>query len=460
MGLETVRISELTEQQNIDNNDLIEISTSNIQSKKTPISNFFNWVGNSLSFSPLKTTSKTVVGAINELAQREDTEPSGAGFHNSIYRGKHLGQYPSVEQIENIDNGSFKDLYIGDYWCSDITSSSAIKWRIAAFDYYYGVGPQPTTTHHVIIVPDGLNMNGDVYNNSNRGGYKYAYYRGFFDSYWQITTTEENQTILDPQYTGYHLHWCSGVVTEDPTLSNGLVYWELAEEPDPTIESVGVKIKGGYNYKTAPGSTFNHYGIPAGTTVYWAGSYQNNTPYYYNQMGPGIARIIKSQFLNGEIMNFPLLCTCERFNDPFTIVTDWIDGSVELMTEQQVNGARTIGVNYNFESDIVFDGTDFHYNRKRFETTIDSVQFPLFKLGYKGNYENAQFASEWFWLRDRTYEKQPSLIGTYYTFLRGEQNAVCGLQNYCGGQWGTPQKQYSYGIRPYFCLAKYASPTT
>ena len=86
MGLETIRISELTEQQNVDNNDLIEISTSNIESKKTPVSNFFSWMGNSLPFSPLKTTSKTVVGAINELAQREDTEPSGAGFHNSIYK--------------------------------------------------------------------------------------------------------------------------------------------------------------------------------------------------------------------------------------------------------------------------------------------------------------------------------------------------------------------------------------
>lgn len=453
MSLETIKISDLTEQQNIDGNSLIEISTSNTNSKKTSISNFFNWAGNSLSFSPLETTSKTMVGAINKLVHKEEFEPSGAGFHNSIFRGKYLGQYPSVEQIENIDNGSFKDLYIGDYWCNDITSSSAIKWRIAAFDYYYGIGPQPTTTHHTVIVPDGLYRVGSIYNNMVRGGYKYSYYRGFYyGGEWNITTTEENQTIIDNHYTGYRLFWCSGVVTNDPTLPNSLIYWDLAEEPDPTIESVGVKIKGGYNYKTAPGSTFNHYGIPIGTTVYWAGAYRNR---YLPPGGPTIAQEIKSQFLNGEIMNFPLLCTCERFNDPFTIITDWTDGSVELMTEQQVNGARTIGVNYNFKSDIIFDGTDFHYNRKRFETTADSIQFPLFKLGYRGEYKNTQSSGNyWFWLRDYTYEQQPTLNDSYYNFLKGTTSLKGGIQNYFGGQWVTQALYNRYGYRPYFCLAK------
>lgn len=74
---------------------------------------------------------------------------ANSGAHNAIYRGKNLGDTVTVAQYAAIAAGTFDDLYIGDYWVIN-----NIKWRIAAFDYYYRTGDTECTTHHVVIVPD------------------------------------------------------------------------------------------------------------------------------------------------------------------------------------------------------------------------------------------------------------------------------------------------------------------
>ena len=49
---------------------------------------------------------------------------NNAGFHNSIYRGKNLTGVYTIEQIcSRISNGTFDDLFIGDYF--DITISTS-----------------------------------------------------------------------------------------------------------------------------------------------------------------------------------------------------------------------------------------------------------------------------------------------------------------------------------------------
>lgn len=92
---------------------------------------------------------------------------SGAGAHNSIYRGKNIGTSVSAAQWAAIEDGSFTDLYIGDYWVID-----GVNWRIAAFDYYYKTGDVSCTTHHVVIVPDTA-LYSHAMNNTNvtTGGY-------------------------------------------------------------------------------------------------------------------------------------------------------------------------------------------------------------------------------------------------------------------------------------------------
>ena len=109
-------------------------------------------------------TKDSLVAAINELVgidaehakSLEELQSicavinyDNAGAHNAIYRGKFLGNALTAEQSANIRNGSFKDLYIGDYW-----TIGGVNYRIADFDYFLRSGDTECTQHHAMIVPD------------------------------------------------------------------------------------------------------------------------------------------------------------------------------------------------------------------------------------------------------------------------------------------------------------------
>ena len=92
---------------------------------------------------------------------------NNAGFHNSIFRGKNLGNALTSAQSSAIQGGTFNDMFVGDYWTiNDIT------WRIAGFDYWYRVGDTSFNTHHAVIVPDTYLYTAQ-YNSTNttEGGY-------------------------------------------------------------------------------------------------------------------------------------------------------------------------------------------------------------------------------------------------------------------------------------------------
>lgn len=91
----------------------------------------------------------------------------GAGSHNSIYRGKNLGTKITNEQLANIKNGTFKDLFVGDYWMIN-----SVKYMIADFDYMYNVGDTALKEHHIVVVPE-RSMYSHVMNDTDttEGGY-------------------------------------------------------------------------------------------------------------------------------------------------------------------------------------------------------------------------------------------------------------------------------------------------
>lgn len=88
---------------------------------------------------------------VNSRLDTIETGIDGAGYHNSIYRGKNLGTNVTPEQWDRIADGTFRDLYIGDYW----TRNGTI-YRIAAFNYYYNTGDTPVLVPHVTLVPDDV----------------------------------------------------------------------------------------------------------------------------------------------------------------------------------------------------------------------------------------------------------------------------------------------------------------
>ena len=128
---------------------LILDKTANVN-KKTPFSGIWTWIVNKMTnavIQNLQTTNKTVVGAINELNSK--SVGNNAGGHNSVFRGKNLGSSVSPSQWSAIQNASFDDIFVGDYW-----AIGGVNWRIAALDYFYNTGNTALTKHHAVIVPD------------------------------------------------------------------------------------------------------------------------------------------------------------------------------------------------------------------------------------------------------------------------------------------------------------------
>lgn len=69
--------------------------------------------------------------------------------HCNVFRGKNLGGGVSSAQKAAIKDGSFDNLYIGDYWIIN-----GVTWRIADMDYFLRCGDTEFTRHHLVIVPD------------------------------------------------------------------------------------------------------------------------------------------------------------------------------------------------------------------------------------------------------------------------------------------------------------------
>ena len=90
-----------------------------------------------------------------------------AATHNMIYRGKNLGSSLTAEQAAAIKAGTFKDIYLGDYW-----QIGGVDYLVAGFDYWYQCGDTACTTHHVVIIPRNhlytYHMNAS---NTTEGGY-------------------------------------------------------------------------------------------------------------------------------------------------------------------------------------------------------------------------------------------------------------------------------------------------
>ena len=87
--------------------------------------------------------------------------------HRQVFRGKNLGSTVTAAQKSAIQNGTFEDLWLGDYW-----TIGNVNWRIADFDYWYGSGDTNFTSHHLVIVPDS-NLGTAAMNTSatTSGGY-------------------------------------------------------------------------------------------------------------------------------------------------------------------------------------------------------------------------------------------------------------------------------------------------
>lgn len=132
--------------------------------QQTDVEDFMNTLQDTLDENAEVKLANRVVSVESLLSAPE--------MHRTIFRGKNLGVGVTDAQLAAIQNATFEDLYLGDYW--EINGN---YWRIVDFDYWYGTGNSAPkcTKHHVVIMPDKYLYKGSMNSSSTTAG-------GYFNS--------------------------------------------------------------------------------------------------------------------------------------------------------------------------------------------------------------------------------------------------------------------------------------
>lgn len=166
-----------------------------------------------------------------------------AGFHNSIYRGVNLKERWGIsddkaiadEVCKRIKDGSFDDLFVGDYWSATITSeygTETVEIVLAGFDVYLHSIPEyfpdeddynPIDRHHAVCVTRKNLAKTQKMNNSHttEGGYANclmnqtilpAYAIGFNAALngHIIEICDSVTTDMNPDYKNVNCDWLEG----------------------------------------------------------------------------------------------------------------------------------------------------------------------------------------------------------------------------------------------------------
>ena len=165
--------------------------------------------------------------------------------HSRIFRGKNLGTSVTAAQKAAIQDGTFKDLFLGDYWViNDVT------WRIVDMDYWYNTSPIALTTHHLVIMPD-TNLYTYVMNDNMTtvGGYvgSKMYTTGLKQAKTTIAAAFPNMVLTHKEYLSNAV--TNGVVT-------GMAFKDSTVDLPSEIMIYGTNIFSAINDGTA---TFNGY---------------------------------------------------------------------------------------------------------------------------------------------------------------------------------------------------------
>ena len=104
--------------------------------------------------------------------------PDGAEAHNAMWGGRDITAAFNAGTVSaNIANGTFHDIFPGDYITKQVTISGTaytVNWVVADCDYWINKGDQGNgmTTHHVAIVPQTPIFNARMNaTNTTEGGY-------------------------------------------------------------------------------------------------------------------------------------------------------------------------------------------------------------------------------------------------------------------------------------------------
>lgn len=134
---------------------------------------------------------------------------TSAQLHRMIYRGKNLGTSLTTTQKAHIQDGTFEDLWLGDYWVIN-----SIKWVIVDFDYWYNCGDTAFTKHHLVIMPETALYNAQMNTSNVTTG-------GYVGSAMYTTNLANAKTIVNSAFGGAVLthreYLCNAVTNGKPS---------------------------------------------------------------------------------------------------------------------------------------------------------------------------------------------------------------------------------------------------
>ena len=126
-----------------------------------------------------------------------------------IFRGKNLGTALTAVQKAAIKDGSFKGMFIGDYW-----NIGGRIWRIVDMDYWYNCGDTAFTSHHLVIMPDEALYNAQMNTTNVTTG-------GYVGSEMYKKNLENAKTIVNAAFQGSVLthreYLCNAVANGRPS---------------------------------------------------------------------------------------------------------------------------------------------------------------------------------------------------------------------------------------------------
>lgn len=190
---------------------------------------------------------------------------SNAGAHNSIYRGYYLGSSVTAKQWDEISNGTFEDLFIGDYWIINGTT-----YVIAAFDYWYGFGATNSdarascSDHHIVLttVEYDARIGKSVMYNSN-----VTDTQGYYGSYLRNTGLNTAKESIDEDFGSEHILTHKSYFCNSTKSGSSSVKYEVSNIlTDSTVDLMNeVMVFGTHFYKSPP--VFTETAVPQMQTI-------------------------------------------------------------------------------------------------------------------------------------------------------------------------------------------------
>lgn len=134
------------------------------------------------------------------------------GLHAQVFRGANLGTALTAGQKANIQNGTFADLWLGDYWVI-----GGVTYRIVDINYWKGLGDTPFNSNHLVIMPDSALYQAKMHGSSSTSG-------GYVGSQMYTTNLATAKTTINaafPSSVLSHRDFFSNAVSSGSVSSCG-----------------------------------------------------------------------------------------------------------------------------------------------------------------------------------------------------------------------------------------------